>query len=138
MSSYPARCVIRLERRTIPGETVADVEQEIDALLDRCRAGDPDLEVERRTSLHREPLEVDPDGEIVTAVLEAARSHGASPSLIGASYWTDSGLIAAAGIPTVLFGPSGVGAHEIDEWVSLDAAEIVARTLLTTAERFCA
>jgi acetylornithine deacetylase len=138
MSSYPARCVIRLERRTIPGETVADAEQEIDALLDRCRAADPDLQVERRTSLHREPLEVDPGDEIVTAVMEAARSHGASPSLIGASYWADSGLIAAAGIPTVLFGPGGEGAHEIEEWVSIEQTEMVARTLIATAERLCA
>ena len=138
MSSYPARCLIRLERRTIPGETVANAEQEIDSLLDRCRDADPDLQVKRRTSLHREPLEVDPGGAIVTAVMAAAQSHGASPSLIGASYWADSGLIAAAGIPTVLFGPSGVGAHEVVEWVSLDATEIVARTLLSTAERFCA
>jgi acetylornithine deacetylase len=137
MSSYPARCVIRLERRTIPGETVADAEQEIDALLDRCRAADPDLHVERRTSLHREPLEVDPGDEIVTAVMEAARSHGASPSLIGASYWADSGLIAAAGIPTVLFGPGGEGAHEIEEWVSIEQTEIVTRTLIATAERLC-
>jgi acetylornithine deacetylase len=137
MSSYPARCVIRLERRTIPGETVADAEQEIDALLDRCRAADPDLQVERRTSLHREPLEVDPGDEIVTAVMEAARSHGASPSLIGASYWADSGLIAAAGIPTVLFGPGGEGAHEIEEWVSIEQTEIVTRTLIATAERLC-
>jgi acetylornithine deacetylase len=137
MSSYPARCVIRLERRTIPGETVAEAEQEIDALLDRCRAADPDLQVERRTSLHREPLEVDPGDEIVTAVMEAARSHGASPSLIGASYWADSGLIAAAGIPTVLFGPGGEGAHEIEEWVSIEQTEIVTRTLIATAERLC-
>src|SRR4051794_878536 len=138
MSSYPARCVIRLERRTIPGETVADAEQEIDALLDRCRAADPELQVERRTSLHREPLEVDPGDEIVTAVMAAARSHGASPSLIGASYWADSGLIAAAGIPTVLFGPGGVGAHEIEEWVSIEQTETVARTLVAAAERLCA
>jgi acetylornithine deacetylase len=74
MSSYPARCVIRLERRTIPGETVADAEQEIDALLDGCRAADPDLRVERCTALHREPLEVDPGDEIVTAVMAAAQS----------------------------------------------------------------
>jgi acetylornithine deacetylase len=138
MSSYPARCVIRLERRTIPGETVADAEREIDALLDRCRAADPALHVERRTSLHREPLEVDPDAEIVTTVMAAARAHGAAPSLVGASYWADSGLIAAAGIPTVLFGPSGVGAHETEEWVSVDATETVTRTLIATAEQFCA
>ena len=137
MSSYPARCVIRIERRTIPGETVAGCEAEIDALLDRCRAADPELQVERRTSLHREPLEVDQDGELVTAVLASARAHGASPPLVGMSYWADSGLIAAAGIPTVLFGPGGEGAHEIIEWVSIEQTEIVARTLLATAARLC-
>jgi acetylornithine deacetylase len=56
----------------------------------------------------------------------------------GASYWADSGFIAAAGIPTVLFGPGGDGAHAIEEWVSLADTEAVARTLLELARRFCA
>ena len=33
MSSYPGRCVLGLERRTLPGETVADVEAEVEALI---------------------------------------------------------------------------------------------------------
>ncbi|HEX2088161.1 MAG TPA: M20/M25/M40 family metallo-hydrolase, partial [Solirubrobacteraceae bacterium] len=36
MSSYPPSCVVGLERRTLPGETQADVEAELAALLDRC------------------------------------------------------------------------------------------------------
>ena len=59
LSSYPAQCVIGLERRTLPGETAADVEAELDALLDRCRAADPALVAERRTLLVREPFAVD-------------------------------------------------------------------------------
>jgi acetylornithine deacetylase len=137
MSSYPARCVLGLERRTVPGETVRDVEHEIDSLLDRCRAADPKLRVERRTMLHREPFEVDPAEEIVTTVLATAQLQGLSPSLVGASYWADSGFIGAAGIPTVLFGPGGEGAHELEEWVSVEQTETVARTLVSTAERFC-
>ena len=109
LSSYPARCVIGIERRTVPGETVADVEREIESLLDRCRSADAALEVQRRTLLHREPFEVDPGLEIVTTVLATAQQHGVSPPLIGASYWADSGFISAAGIPTVLFGPGGEG-----------------------------
>src|SRR3954470_8348335 len=38
LSSYPARCVLALERRTLPGETVDAVEAEVAALLDGCRA----------------------------------------------------------------------------------------------------
>ena len=136
LSSYPARCVVGLERRTLPGETAADVEAELEALLDRCRAADPELAAERRTLLVREPFEVDPGEEIVAAVAAEAgvegRPHG------GASYWADSAFIAAAGIPTVLFGPAGAGAHEVEEWVDIPSTETVARTLVGVARRFCA
>ena len=46
-------------------------------------------------------------------------------------------MIAAAGIPTVLFGPSGEGAHAVEEWVSLSATEAVTRTLIGLAQRLC-
>src|SRR4051794_18147268 len=64
LSSYPARCVLALERRTLPGETAAAVEAELRALLDACRAADPALEVTARTLLVREPFEVDAEGEV--------------------------------------------------------------------------
>lgn len=137
-SSYPARCVVRIERRTLPGETIEDVERELDELLDRCRATDPGLVAERRTLLARGPLEVDAGHEIVETVRAAVREvTGAEPPLGGASYWADSGLIAAAGIPTVLFGPGGEGAHAVEERVSLRDTEIVARALVEAASRFC-
>ena len=133
LSSYPSRCTLKLERRTLPGETTLDVEAEIDGLLAACRSADPALVVERRTLLSREPFEVDQNAEIVSIVSNAL---GAS-RLGGASYWADSGFIAAAGIPTVLLGPSGEGAHAVEEWVSLADTATVARTLLATAEVFC-
>jgi acetylornithine deacetylase/succinyl-diaminopimelate desuccinylase-like protein len=42
------------------------------------------------------------------------------------------------GYPDGALGPGGEGAHEVEEWVSIDQIEIVARTLLESAERFCA
>jgi acetylornithine deacetylase len=134
MSSYPAQCVVGLERRTIPGETAAGVERELDALLERCRAADPELAAERRTLLVREPFEVDAGADIVAAVADAA---GVERSPGGASYWADSAFIAAAGVPTVLFGPAGAGAHEDEEWVDIPSAEKVARTLAGVAQRIC-
>jgi acetylornithine deacetylase len=133
MSSYPAQCVIGLERRTLPGETAAGVEAELGALLDRCRSADPELVASQRTQLVREPFEVSADAEIVAAVAEAA---GAGPPG-GASYWADSAFIAAAGMPTVLFGPAGAGAHEAEEWVDIPSTEKVARALVAVAERIC-
>jgi acetylornithine deacetylase/succinyl-diaminopimelate desuccinylase-like protein len=134
MSSYPASCLLGVERRTLPGETADDVEAELESLLERCRAADPELVVEKRMGLVREPFEVDQGEEIVQAVVAAA--DGKSP-IGGASYWADSAFIAAAGIPTVLFGPGGEGAHAQVEWVSIDDTEVVARTLVDVATKIC-
>jgi acetylornithine deacetylase len=136
LSSYPARCVLQLERRTLPGETASDVEAEIEGVLERCRASDPELVVEQRTLLARDPLEVDPGHELVSALRASLDPFPARIS--GASYWADSGLLAAAGIPTVLFGPRGEGAHAREEWVSIGDTVFVANTLVDAARRFCA
>ena len=139
LSSYPAECVLGLERRTLPGDTAQDVERELAAILDRCRAADPALQAEQRTLLVREPFEVDQDAELVGLLRSAAAAHmPAAPIVSGASYWADAAFIGAAGIPTVLFGPGGQGAHAVEEWVSLADTEVVARTLTSVASRMCA
>lgn len=138
MSSYPARCRIGIERRTLPGETAAGARAEIDALLDRCRAADPGLVVEHHQGLVREPFEVGAGEEIVTRVAEAAaEALGRPPEIGGVSYWADAAFIAAAGVPTVLLGPGGDGAHGIDEWVSIADTETVTRALVGAAARIC-
>jgi acetylornithine deacetylase len=138
MSSYPGRCVLGLERRTLPGETVAAVEAEVDALIAAARAVHPELVAERRTLLVREPFEVPPDAEVVETVrASAAEVLGSPPALAGAPYWADAAFIAAAGIPTVMFGASGEGAHAVEEWVSVDDSVAVTRTLIAAARRLC-
>ena len=49
------------------------------------------------------------------------RLQKASPrsATVGLSFWADSSLAAQAGIPSILYGPIGNGAHAVDEWVSL-------------------
>jgi acetylornithine deacetylase len=126
-SSYPASCTLSLERRTLPGETAADVEAEVAELLDG-------VDATSEIVLVREPFEVDPAEPIVELVREAA---GAA-EVGGVSYWADSAFIAAAGIPTVLYGPAGEGAHADVEWVSVDSTVEVARTLIDVGTRFCA
>ena len=39
-------------------------------------------------------------------------------------FWADSGLLGAAGIPTVLYGPRGEGLHAEVEWVEIASAEL--------------
>jgi acetylornithine deacetylase len=62
---------------------------------------------------------------------------GQAPPIAGASYWADSAFIAAAGIPTVVFGPSGEGAHALEEWVSIPDTIACARVLSVVAASFC-
>jgi acetylornithine deacetylase len=139
LSSYPAHCKLRLERRTLPGETGEQIDREVESLLERRRAADPDFEASHRTLLVREPFEIEQQAELVTIVTDAAAAILPDPVRIGgASYWADAAFIAAAGIPTVLFGPGGEGAHAIEEWVSLSDTEAVARALVGLATRFCA
>ncbi len=139
LSTYPERCQIGLERRTLPGETGSAVEAELAALLESCRIEDPALTASQRTMLVREPFEVDAEAEVVRVVRTAASEVlGAPPVLSGASYWADAAFFAEAGIPTVLFGPAGEGAHATEEWVSVSSCEAVARTLVGVAARICA
>src|SRR3954469_16910265 len=84
LSSYPGRCVLGLERRTLPGETEVDIAREVTELIERAKRDDPQLVAEQRTLLVREPFEVDPDSDIVRAVVESAPGN---PNVGGASYW---------------------------------------------------
>ena len=139
LSTYPDRCVVGLERRTLPGDSAGSVEDEIAELLEACRQTDPELEAASRTLLVREPFEIADGMPIVTALRDAcADVLGAPAPVAGASYWADSAFIAAAGIPTVVFGPGGEGAHAVEEWVSIPDTVAVARILTGVAARICA
>ena len=131
LSSYPARCILTLERRTLPGESPELVEEEA-----REAAGDA---ADVRRLFAREPLETPRDEAIVKLVREtAARVLGRKPDVIGVAFWTDAALLSAAGIPTVVFGPAGEGAHAEVEWVDLPSVERCVEVFLATAEAFCA
>jgi acetylornithine deacetylase len=132
-SSYPASCTLLAERRTIPGETPELVDAELDALLERLHAQDPELRASWRRVFSREPFEIGADDGFV----ELVRRHAAT-ELGGERFWADSALIGAAGIPTVLFGPAGEGAHAAVEWVDLASAERCREVLLAVASEFCA
>ena len=125
LSSFPARCVLTGERRSIPGETVDQIEQELRAI-----AGDAAL----RIIASRDPLTEQPGHPFVELV---GRVAGAS-EYVGAPFWTDAALIADAGIPTVLFGPVGEGAHATVEWVDVASLDRVREVILGVAAEWCA
>ena len=50
----------------------------------------------------------------------------------------DAALLSSAGIPTVVLGPGGAGAHAVVEWADLDQLAQCAEILLGTIQEFCA
>lgn len=136
-STIPDLCTLIIERRTLPGESTADVEQEIADLLAACRKVDPDLSTHSRTTLARPPFDIDDNLPFVQLVArQAAEQLGQQPEVGGVSYWADASLIAAAGVPTVLFGPSGGGAHAREEWAMLSSIRLCTGVLISTAAEF--
>jgi acetylornithine deacetylase len=127
-STYPERCLVTGERRTVPGETPESVEDELRALL---RAAAPEASL--RMGVAREPFEVPEDTEIVRLV----KAH-AGAGVVGVPFWTDAALFAGAGVPTVVFGPAGEGAHAAVEWADLASVERCAEVLLDLATELCA
>jgi acetylornithine deacetylase len=138
LSIYPDRCLLSIERRTLPGETPEGTEAEITTMLDLIRKGDSAFKAVVRRGLDRPPLETGEVSPIAMAVQSAATKtlgHGAAIS--GVPFWTDAALLHAAGIPSVLFGPAGAGAHGDEEWVDLASLEACAEIYLQTAMDFC-
>ncbi len=139
LSTYPDRCRLSLERRTIPGETPAIVEGQLRGILAGLAAHDAEFRATLRRGLVREPFEVAVDQPIVQTVIgQVCRLIGREPEVIGEAGWMDSALLAAAGIPTVIFGPGGEGAHAMVEWVSLADLDICRQVYLAVAREFCA
>jgi acetylornithine deacetylase len=136
-SSYPARCLLQAERRTIPGETVELAEGEIRDILGGAERDDPDFAGEVRVVAAREPFEVGQDAELVDVVRSCAEATGVEPQVVGVSFWADSALLAAAGIPTVLFGPRGEGAHAEVEWVDVSSLEQCVEIYAAVASQVC-
>jgi acetylornithine deacetylase len=138
LSSYPERCILSVERRTVPGETAQDVESQVRQILDQLAASDAAFNAALKTTLLRPAFEVSQDEPIVQAVRHHATAiAGQEPGIIGATAWMDSAILSAAGIPTVIFGPGGEGAHAVVEWVDLEQVQRCAEVLLATAEEFC-
>jgi acetylornithine deacetylase len=132
LSTYSERCVLQVERRTLPGETAQRVIKELAAVVAACGE-----EAQITCLLDRPPLSCDPRAHVADCVRAAAEAvTGRAPEETGVGYWMDAALFAAAGVPTVNYGPAGAGAHEAVEWVDLDSVVTCARVLVEVARRF--
>ncbi len=137
-SSYPDRCVLRMERRTIAGESAVSSEREISAILDSLRADESGFEARARLIFSRPPYETPQCHRVATLLEACANARGLRAETVGMSFWTDAAILGEAGIPSVLFGPGGAGLHSLDEYVN--ASDVIAcrDVLAALALEWCA
>jgi acetylornithine deacetylase len=134
LSSYPDRCVLQIERRTIAGEPPQTPLAEVERILSELSAEDPEFEASARLMFSRPPYEIAATHELPQA-LRAAAPH--NPNLTGMSFWTDAAVLGGAGIASVLFGPGGAGLHSREEYVRIEEVITCRDTLARLAQSWC-
>ena len=120
----PDNCVIRLDRRLIPGDTVKDALDEISRLVDNERSMDSSLSVSIEKVTDIEPCSISPDESIVKAVTDSiTQVTGVKREISGFTACCDMWcLVRGAGIPTMIMGPGDLSmAHKANESISVDS-----------------
>lgn len=134
LSSYPDKCVLQMERRTVSGEDAASVQREMDYLLARLRHDDPEFQAHASVTAYRSAYRLDAGHKLPAGMVAALSRAGQSSEPTGMSFWTDAAILADAGIPSVLFGPGGAGLHSAVEYVNVEDVRIC-RDVLIDATR---
>jgi acetylornithine deacetylase len=120
----PDWCAIRIDRRTIPGESDPAVKREILRFIRRHGLSASMLDTKNEEPAP--PLETNPRLPLVRQFLRSAGQK--KPA--GVDFFTDAGVLAAAGIPSIVFGPGDIAqAHTNEEWVSTQQLETGTRML---------
>lgn len=132
MFTVPSVCQMLVELRTT-GEFPHLQVQEVIAAI---RAASP-LVTECTVIMNRHPLAQHDEHPLVTALQRAAVEAGGHATLAVAPYWTDAALHSGAGTPAVVYGPTGEGLHEDEEWVTIESLHQCAATLRALAEDWC-
>jgi len=135
---YSNSCTIHVERRTIPGESLHQVEQELKKIIEEIKRNDPEFHVSMKMEIWRSPYQADESFDIVNATDAAASElFGEKLKRTGHLWWEDSAIFGEAGIETIILGPKGGGIHEEMEWVEPESVYQLSELLFSISRRFC-
>jgi acetylornithine deacetylase len=137
LSTYPDQCSLKIERRTVSSDPKGAALHEVLDILERLRMEDPDLICSATMLFDRLPYETPQDSALPRLLESAIKKFGRPAERRGMSYWADAAILGHAGIPTVLFGPGGEGAHSPDEYVKIDDVIVCRDILAECARSFC-
>jgi acetylornithine deacetylase len=138
LSTYPDRCVMQMERRTVSGESTDIALNEVEEILRTLRQEDSEFEASARLMFGRPPYEIDGEHELPHFLEATVNRVGRSTKRAGMTFWTDAAILGNAGIPSVVFGPGGAGLHSIEEYVLVDDVLACRDALAELARAYCA
>jgi len=136
---HPATCRLVGTRRWAPGNTLAAVQAEYDALVAPI-AAESGCTIDVRLKLVRDAYSIDPEHPLAVALREGYEEVTGEPlSSTGVKVVADAAIFqAVGGIPTVYHGPRGEGAHADVESIAVEELVRSARIYLATLERLWA
>src|SRR5215813_923624 len=134
MSTYPDKCVLKIERRTLSDEDRGIALREVEEILNSLRQEDKEFVGSARLLFDRSPYETPADSELPGVLEQTIKTVGRETRREGMTYWTDAAILGHAGIPSVVFGPGGEGFHGLEEYVLVDQV-LACRDVLTQFAR---
>ena len=106
----PDACTAELDIRYLPGDGTI-----LERVSARLRAACPDLEI---ASTRSNPMITDASHAVIRLL------QGCGSACIGAPWFSDAGIFAAAGMPAIAIGPGSIAqAHTRDEWIAVEDLE---------------
>jgi acetylornithine deacetylase len=119
----PERCTIEIDRRVVGGENPAEAPGQ----LARFLRGEAKIDFEFEMDppwMCKGPLPATANAVAVEQLGRAIDRTRGQHRVVAVPYGTDASTLAAAGIPSVVFGPGDIAqAHTCDEWVELQQVE---------------
>jgi acetylornithine deacetylase len=131
VNTVPDQCWIEIDRRVLPGEDGQAVTADVRAFLTQ-RVG---AEFEFLPPWHYGPPLADgPNTELADQLLGHVRAVVGPRQKVGVPYGTHAARTAAAGVPSVVFGPGSIAqAHTKDEWIEIAQLDLASEVYY----RFC-
>lgn len=135
VNTVPDHCTIEIDRRLLPREEPLTAQQHVIDYLARELGNQVQLE-------HSKPFLIglglpdDNNVHIADALNGAVQAVGLAGGKIGVPFGTDAAAYAAAGVPSVVFGPGSIDqAHTADEWLALDQLHAASEALYQFGKR---
>ncbi len=140
----PGNCIVRASRRLVPGETVAEAKEQIEAVLAQLAEDDSDFKASITYNAAVQGINTDINDPLVKHVSEAVRDIGLEPEIGGSSGGFDARWIAEKlDIPFVSYGAGWNGPdgklclHTENEAITIDNLMGMARAYAMIMLRIC-